>query len=109
MHIVGGLSDRYVITLMRLMSPFYYKFVFTDIQIPQEAVLIPKDPVLKRMKEENVRNLYMRYDIVVPLYIRTLYMAYAIVIPLYVRTMHMRYDKYSFICRKADLYNTPLK
>ena len=33
--IIGGLPDRYVITFMRLMSPFYYKFVFTDIQIPQ--------------------------------------------------------------------------
>lgn len=76
------------------MSPFYYKFVFTDIQIPQEAVLIPKDPVLKRMKEEHVRNLYMRYDISVPLYICTLYMVYGIVIPLYVRTLYMRYDIY---------------
>jgi len=46
MHIVSGLPDRYVITFKRLMSPFYYKFVFNDIQIPQEAVLIPKDPVL---------------------------------------------------------------
>jgi hypothetical protein len=71
------------------MSPFYYKFAFTDIQIPQEAVLIPKDPVLKRMKKEHVRNLYMRYGISVPLYIRTLYMVYDIVIPLYVRTLYM--------------------
>ena len=91
---VGGLPDRYVITFMRLMSPFYYKFVFTDIQIPQWAVLIPKDPVLKRMKEELVRNLYMRYVIIVPLYTRTLYMVYGIVIPFYVRTMYMRYDIY---------------
>jgi hypothetical protein len=46
------------------------------------------------MKEEHVRNLYMRYGIIVPLYIRTLYMVYGIVIPLYVRTLYMRYDIY---------------
>ena len=53
------------------------------MQIPQEAVLIPKDSVLKRKKEEHVRNLYMVYDIVIPLYVGILYMRYDIYILLY--------------------------
>ena len=53
------------------------------MQLPQEAVLIPKDSVLKRTKEEHVRNLYMVYDIVIPLYVGTLYMRYDLHIPLY--------------------------
>jgi hypothetical protein len=53
---VGGLPDRYVITFMRLMSPFYFKFVFTDIQIRTPHIIFIFTNVSYRQHGKKLSN-----------------------------------------------------